>query len=298
MGQGRGSFSSSFDGVIPISRPTRPRWREAEGGPQPAGASMAKNPVRQSQPGGGRLEADIANRIERERQTGVRQRRRVAAFVALLFDEHSDDCERVVVDAAAESGDPQHVAEVLFEPAARLIGENWSGDELDFFKVTVAVSRMQRLFRRITSDFPPAVRSDISRCVLLAPAPGEQHLFGLSVVDDAFRRAGWEVDCCGHGEELEMVRLAAVNHYQVIGLSVSADRHLPDLVSIVQRLRSRSLNRSVIVMAGGSMVMRSPQSATDAGFDMLAVDAPSAVRLAESVVSRHAHNADQRMAAE
>jgi methanogenic corrinoid protein MtbC1 len=294
MGQGRSSFSSKFESVFSISRTPRAKRARGRAGESDGNAEYSND----GNFGFVDLHTSIARKIERQRRTDERERRRVVAFVALLFDENSDACEEAADTAVAASGDPQRVVDELFDPAARIIGERWCGDECDFFKVTVAMSRMQRLFRRITSDFPPTVRSDIARCVLLAPAPGEEHLFGLSVVDDAFRRAGWEVDCCGHGEAAEMLQLVAANHYQVIGVSVSVDRHLPDLAAIVHKLKAKSLNRSVSIMAGGSMVMRSPQSATEAGFDMLAVDAPSAVRLAEAVVARRAFASDQRMAAE
>jgi methanogenic corrinoid protein MtbC1 len=298
MGQGRSSFSSSFESVFSISRTPRTLRPRVRGGDTDGDSAGSDASLHVLDAGDADLNASVARKIERQRRIDLRERERVVAFVTLLFDENSDACEVAADAAAAASGDPQQVVDQLFDPAARIIGERWCGDECDFFKVTVAMSRMQRLFRRITSDFPPTVRSDISRCVLLAPAPGEEHLFGLSVVDDAFRRAGWEVDCCGHGEAAEMLQLVAVNHYQVIGVSVSVDRHLPDLAAVVQKLKAKSLNRSVAVMAGGSMVMRAPQSATDAGFDMLAVDAMSAVRLAEAVVSRRAFASDQRMAAE
>lgn len=117
--------------------------------------------------------------IERKRarlvQISVIQRERIEEFVELLFDENSNGCGEMVDDAFLENGDPQKVVEILLEPAARIIGENWCTDACDFLKVTIAVSRMQRLFRRMTSEHPPGALPDLSRCALLTPAPGEQH---------------------------------------------------------------------------------------------------------------------------
>jgi methanogenic corrinoid protein MtbC1 len=244
----------------------------------------------------------ILENIERKRsrllQVSALQRERIEEFVEKLFDEESDDCRDMLEEALAESGDPQKVVEVLLEPAARIIGEKWCADECDLLKVTIAVSRMQRLFRRMAAETPIGVVPDMSRCALLTPAPGEQHTFGLSVVDDAFRRAGWEVDCCGCDEEFDVYRLVASNHYQIIGISVSVERHLPDLASIGRKLRSRSRNKSIVLIAGGSLVMENPQGAIDAGFDLLAVDAVSAVALAETVVASLATAVEQSIAAE
>ncbi len=254
-----------------------------------------------------RVMPDVADRwimenIHRKREmlhkTTALQRERIEEFVELLFDEDTDLCQDMIDKVAAEHHDPQKVVEALFEPAARVIGENWCADECDFMKVTIAVSRMQRLFRRLSSDFPINVQPDLNRCALLGPAPGEQHSFGLSVVEDAFRRGGWEVDCCGNGEEADMLRLVATNNYEVIGISVSVERLVPDLAVALAKLRSKSRNKSVVLMAGGSMIMQNPQAAIDAGFDLLAVDALSAVRLAESVIASPSRDTEGRMAAE
>lgn len=227
--------------------------------------------------------------IERKRarllHISATQRERIDEFVEMLFDEDSDRCKDMLQEALEEHGDPQKVVDMLLEPAARLVGENWCTDDCDFLKVTLAVSRMQRLFRRMASEHPPAVMPDLARCALLAPAPGEQHTFGLCVVDDAFRRAGWEVDTCVCDEEAEMYRMVASNFYQVVGVSISVERLLPDLREMSQKLRARSRNRSVVLIAGGTMVMQNPQCAIDAGFDLLGVDAMSAVTLADMVVT-------------
>jgi methanogenic corrinoid protein MtbC1 len=240
----------------------------------------------------------ISRKRTRLLQISALQRERIEEFVVMLFDEDSDRCQEMLGEALAESGDPQKVVEILLEPAARVVGENWCSDECDFLKVTIAVSRMQRLFRRMASECPPTSLPDLSRCALLTPAPGEQHTFGLSVVDDAFRRAGWEVDCCGCDEETEMFRLVALNHYQIIGVSISVERFLPDLLELSRKLRTRSRNRAIVLIAGGSMVMQNPQGAIEAGFDLLAVDSVSAVSLADMVVASLGAGAGQRMAAE
>ncbi|MCX7304282.1 MAG: cobalamin B12-binding domain-containing protein [Hyphomicrobiales bacterium] len=240
----------------------------------------------------------VARKHARLLQVSTQQRERIAEFVELLFDEESDGCQERMEQAFHETGDTQKVVDLLLEPAARIIGENWCADECDFLKVTIAMSRMQRLFRRMACEHPPASIPDLSRCALLTPAPGEQHTFGLSVVDDAFRRAGWEVDCCGCDEEAEMFRLVGLNNYQILGVSVSVERLLPDLAAISRKLRARSRNKSIVLIAGGSMVMQNPQGAIDAGFDLLAVDAVSAVTLAEAVIASLMTAVDQRVAAE
>lgn len=225
-------------------------------------------------------------------------RRLVEDFADSLFDEGSNRCQDMAERLLDEHGDPQAVVEALLDPAARLIGQNWCSDEWDFVKVTIAASRMQRLFRRMVTQYPPLPLADISRTALLGPAPGEQHTFGLSVVEDALCRSAWQVDCCGCNEDDKLLGLAATNHYVIIGLSLSGERLLPDMASFITRLRSRSQNRSVVLMAGGHLVRQNPSGVKDAGIDLVAADASAAVALAEAVIAGHHEGAVQSMAAE
>ena len=225
-------------------------------------------------------------------------RRLVEDFADALFDEGSTCCQDIAERLLEEYGDPQAVVQLLLDPAARLVGQNWCSDEWDFVKVTIAASRMQRLFRRMIADYPPLPAADVSRTALLGPAPGEQHTFGLSVVEDALCRSAWQVDCCGCNEDEKLLGLAAANHYVIIGLSLSVERLLPETISFVKRLRSRSRNKSVVLMAGGNLVRQDPNSVKLAGIDLVAVDAASAVALAEAVIAGLCEGAVQSMAAE
>ena len=244
----------------------------------------------------------LMDSIERKRamlhEITVLQRHRIEEFVELLFDETTDRCQRLVDTVAAECGDPQTVVERLFEPAARVIGESWCADDCDFFKVTIAMSRMQRLFRRLTSDFPPAPRPTCRalRCSPRRPANSTRSASrswttpsGAAAGKSTAAAARKRRKCTGWWPPITIRSLACRS------ASIGC---LPELAPIVQKLRSKSRNRSVVIMAGGSMVMQNPQAAIDAGFDLLAVDATSAVALAEAAFGSTLIVPNQRMAAE
>jgi MerR family transcriptional regulator, light-induced transcriptional regulator len=211
---------------------------------------------------------------------------RLLEFVDALFDPDARSCWAIAKVVFAEQDDPQRMAETLFEPAARFIGEKWVADDADVLKARATLSRMRQTFFRMAADKRPAVPFDPARRILLAPAPGERHGSGLSMVEDAFQRAGWAVDRCQGNDDEQMFKLAETNAYLVIGLSIGAGCRLPDLRSIARRLRAASRERSVMLMAGGNFVTRNPQSAIDAGFDFAALDAPSGIRFAEDFISR------------
>ena len=81
----------------------------------------------------------------------------------------------------------------LLAPAARQLGTQWEADVTDFANVTLGVSRLQRIMRRLGDTFlqrdQPRQRGESA---LLTIIPGEQHSFGLSMVAEFFRRAGLE----------------------------------------------------------------------------------------------------------
>ncbi len=267
-----------------------------------AGAPYAMPEKRQRQRDGADSEQWPPRGFDVKRTGGKRgrgaHRVTIEDFTDALFDEGPERCQHIVDDMVDRNGDPQSVVERLLAPAARLIGTQWCADELDFVKVTVATSRLQRLFRGMVTTYPPLPVPEPGRLALLMAAPGEQHTFGLSVIDDALRRASWETDYCGGEEPDRCLRLASANDYAVMGISISVGRLLPDMVSFISKLRARSRNRAVVLIAGGSLAMEHPRTVLEAGVDHVAVDASSAVMLAEAVAAKQRAGAIQSMVAE
>ncbi|NJK90043.1 MAG: cobalamin B12-binding domain-containing protein [Myxococcales bacterium] len=84
----------------------------------------------------------------------------------------------------------------LLAPVARLLGDLWLIDLCTFTDVTIGLSRLQQLVRELAPAFEDGhdLRGFGHRA-LLAPAPGEQHTFGMHLVEEFLRRAGWDVGC-------------------------------------------------------------------------------------------------------
>jgi methanogenic corrinoid protein MtbC1 len=228
----------------------------------------------------------LGNTALAERKPRVDIRSPVERFVTLLLDEDDPRTEQRLFEAATNAGDPQGTAERLLGPAARLLGDYWRMDICDFMKVTVAMTRLQRLFWMLTMSAPPRPEPRAGRTILLAPLPEEQHNFGLSIVEDALLRAGWQVDCCGIDENDTFFELLSSNRYAVVGISLGGSALAGRLPSFVKEIRRRSRNTGAGILVGGSILVEKPGLASHAGADFLAVDASSAVRVAEAAVAR------------
>ena len=96
---------------------------------------------------------------------------------------------------------PCDMAEGLLCGAARLLGELWLNDDVDFVIVTLATHRLSSLLMQLEDDpealgYPvqprPAIRRSQDRIALMT-ADDDQHGFGLSMLGYRLRQADYQV---------------------------------------------------------------------------------------------------------
>lgn len=186
------------------------------------------------------------------------------------------------------------VASVLLDllaPAARRLGEFWDEDSVDFVDVAMGMWRLQELVHAIAQRRPGMAPDPGSpRRALFAPVPGERHCFGALVVEELFHRAGWTT--VGARPDTRAALLAAVGDrcFDMVGLSCSCDRFVPDLCGLVAAIRRTARNPALIVMVGGPVFATAPDLAEDIGADLTAQDGAQAVALCNARLAavRHA----------
>lgn len=201
----------------------------------------------------------------------------VQTFTHLAVSQDGADAARLVEQLFADGVPAEAVMLELLGPAARQLGEMWCGDRLGFVEVTIGLSRIQKLLRQFRIP-PGRVEADKGR-VLLAPLQGEQHIFGLRVVEEFLLRDGWDVRCVLRPCAGELAQLAADDAYDIIGFSVSGERLLPALRQAIREVRSASRNRGVRIMVGG-VLFAGPAPCEHP------CDADATVRDAEEAVAR------------
>lgn len=209
----------------------------------------------------------------------------VAAFAQLALVGTAVDAMAYVDDLRARGITLEAIYVELLEPAARCLGGMWEADLCDFTAVTLGVGRIQQVLRELSPEF----RAELEcawhgRRLLLAPAPGEQHTFGLFVVADFFARAGWDVWGGTAVRDGDLFRLVRDERFDLVGLSLGCEGRLDVLAANVRALRAASRNRDVRVLVGGPLFIARPQNATDVGADGTASSARQAVQAAERMV--------------
>jgi methanogenic corrinoid protein MtbC1 len=205
--------------------------------------------------------------------------RDVEKFVGLLLADDVAEIQSFIDSWRLQGVSLETLFLGLLTDSARRLGYLWAEDSCGFTEVTLGLWRLQSLMHELSPAFQSEGRPEhpAGLRVLLAPIAHEQHTFGMLMVAEFFRRAGWEV--CSElpvaNEQLtETVRTEWVD---IIGLSVSSDITCGELAGIIASLRHASRNINVGVMVGGSVFLEKPELAVAVGADFSAATAPDAV---------------------
>lgn len=172
----------------------------------------------------------------------------------------------------------------LLAPSAALLGRLWDEDLCDFIEVTAGLARLQFLLSMFRTDGGIAP-FDSKRSVLLMGAPGEQHTFGVAIIEQFLRKAGWNVVSGLACSAQQIAELVGSEWFGVVGLTLSRETHLDQLAASIRAVRRASRNPSIGVMVGGPVFLEHPDFVRQVGADASAVDAPTAVLLAQRLLS-------------
>jgi methanogenic corrinoid protein MtbC1 len=175
----------------------------------------------------------------------------------------------------------------LLAPTARRLGEFWEEDLCDFTEVTLAMCRLHQLLRELSPEFgrTASYRDSEQRQILLVPVPGEQHMFGLSVVAEFLCHAGWNVFSDPATTTRTLTSAVHADWYSIVGFSVSTDSRLDELRSDIRATRSASQNPAVGILVGGRVFVEHPEYAAEVGADAMATDARQAALQSENLLS-------------
>jgi methanogenic corrinoid protein MtbC1 len=167
----------------------------------------------------------------------------------------------------------------LVRPVIPQLENDWRAGQRSYTDTVYAFWNVEQLLSRLESQRPSQTRPKGSAWgrVLLAAAPETQHVFGLSVVGDSFRAAGWDTQTFTNDHPDGIVRAATDWSADFIGLSVGYDEGLLDLGQFISLLRQKSRNPSVKIILGGN-VFSSPRTQYEwLGADYIALSVEDAL---------------------
>jgi methanogenic corrinoid protein MtbC1 len=209
-----------------------------------------------------------------------------AELVRLLMQQDAADSVAFLHVLQLRGASPASLYLGIITDAARCLGAMWDEDRCDFATVTISMGRLQQVVRALSPTFQSAALSRAhADSILLLPAPGEQHFFGLVILSEFFLREGWHVvggpASRGNGPA-DIVRTTWVD---VAGFSIASNVRAEGLADCIRDVRRASVNTEIKVMVGGPLLLARPNLVQEVGADASASDAPGAVRQARGLLS-------------
>lgn len=210
----------------------------------------------------------------------------IAALGRIVVADDAEAAIAYVEEIWQDGRDLEWIFLQLLAGTARDLGRQWEEDTRSFVEVTLGLMRLQQVVRHFSQHFMRDVcyRTQTRR-ILLAPCPGEVHTFGLSMLEEFFRKDGWHVVRLTETTQRDITDAVSHSWFDVIGLSASCQTSVEIAARLVRTAREHALNPGLLVMVGGELFNKEPERVRRAEADMSASDAREAVEIANATLA-------------
>lgn len=223
------------------------------------------------------LEPEVASKAAVEK---MRRQAEAERFIALVLSGNQD-AQWHTLTAMRDAGlDTESIFLDIMTPAIRHLGELWEDDRMSFIDVTTKSAYLQQMMRRLGAEDNAATGSS-NRRLLLTPAPGEQHTFGLFLLAEMFLRIGWDTVVEASLTLDQICARLSSEPFDAVGMSVGSERGLDNLAHCVAATRQSALSPDLRIFLGGWAFMSRNEPLDGYGADMVETDARLAVAKAQ-----------------
>ncbi len=176
----------------------------------------------------------------------------------------------------------------LLSRAAQRLGELWEADLCDFTDVTLGLCRLHEVLREhsVLHDEPGLWPGGDAPRVLLTTACSDQHIFGVVLVAEYFRRAGWRVRSEPGTPRGALAGLLSREPFDLLGISAACSTVVEDIASEIASFRKASSNQGLRVLVGGRLFLEKPDLVEYVGADGVAEDARGAPTAGDELLAR------------
>lgn len=198
--------------------------------------------------------------------------KRVIEVLAEIYVSTDAEERRSAVANLIDSGvSPEQFVTVHAKETAQLLGTLWADNKLSFVDVTIGVARLQETVRSMTQRQSSHFDLDAPEVLLAAPVQ-EDHVFGLFVVSEEFRKMGCVVQLAlGYNRE-ELRKLVSDSRFDLVGLSVSSRRNILHAKELVDTLRSGARSGTKVAIGGGATTFQDIDLLEATGADVVTSD--------------------------
>lgn len=208
----------------------------------------------------------------------------VTAFAKLVLAPDENVAHACIETMRSSGISVETIYTDLLAPVARYLGKLWEEDLCDFTEVTLGLGRLHQVLRELSPAFGQSQHITNGRRALLLPAPGEQHTFGLVMVSEFFRRAGWDVGGGPWEAGADPVMMVKSEWFDVVGFSLGDVTRLDALAECIKQIRMSALNRQISILVGGPLFLANPEYVSFVNADAASTDGAQAPTLAARLV--------------
>lgn len=188
-------------------------------------------------------------------------------------------------DAGSQGVSQSHLNSIL--PALFNLKEEWLAGRCTYADTVYGLWIAERLLSSLDSrmTFQGGHTGSGQGHVLLAAAPNNRHIFGLSIVAESFRTADWQTQSLMDSNADNVVQTVQETSPDFIGLSVGYDEGLINLDRFIATLRQNSRNPDLKIVLGGNVFSQPTVQYEWLGADFVALSIDDALRYCSTVTS-------------
>lgn len=198
-----------------------------------------------------------------------------------LIEEKADAGIAFVETVRSQGASVETVYLAYLTEAAKTLGNWWDEDKITFTEVTVGTGHIYAIMRGLRPLFRPAAIRHSQPTALFSGIPGENHLLGVSMAADLFRKDGWDIMLKRGLEHDEIVHYAAQSQFPVVGLSAGGEHSVVPLAKLVVALRISVPDASIMV--SGAVLETSYDEVREMGIDIIPTSIEDALTQARDV---------------
>jgi methanogenic corrinoid protein MtbC1 len=195
----------------------------------------------------------------------------VQGMAQLALDGDDVRINARLASIAEQGWSAEDIHAYLIEPVARAMGDAWLADMCSEFDLTVGLSMLQLAGHAVRTYANTGSLRRSRYSVLLATAPGEQHMLSTALLADQFTDAGWQVEMAFPDSKDALANQIAQQGHDAVDIALSdalpRQRALAKLRETVEASRKASPGHLVVVSVGGRMFAEASASAASVGAD-------------------------------
>ncbi|MEM1377272.1 MAG: cobalamin-dependent protein [Pseudomonadota bacterium] len=171
---------------------------------------------------------------------------------------------------------------VLEEAAARL-GKDWETDRRNFVDITIGMSRLQLLMRKLVNRWTGNQGTVQHGNALVAVAAGEEHTFGQCMLEEILRAHGWSTVLFNPQQTGGFLNAVRKHEAHLVCFSWISPHLQPLVDADLSTMSLQPLESRPIVIAGGHAALEKQKWMVSHGVDRICTSAYAALKIASQI---------------